>query len=162
MKKMKRIISQIAAILLILPGMVACGEENEKIISPVIVSDERLIDFFDTVLPVTTASICLFSATNNDTCCVINSMAEFLSVYSCDDLPGIDFTSYSLIVGQKKMPNSHYSVVEQHVVETKSLQLNLVVELPENHWPAFSKLYYWGIYPKLHYETIRVNIINKK
>jgi chloramphenicol O-acetyltransferase len=153
---------QATTVLLIMSGMVACGEENEKIISPIIISDERLTNFFDTVLPTITESICLFSTTNDDTCYIINNIDEFRSVYSCNDLPEIDFTSYSLIIGQKRMPNSYYSVIKQYIVETRNLQLNVVVKLPENHWPSFSKLYYWGIYPKIHHKIISVNIINEK
>jgi chloramphenicol O-acetyltransferase len=158
---MKKIL-KLSVILLIAAGIFTCEEENEKIIYPIIISDEQLVDFFDTVLPIATEPICLFLTMNSDTCHIINSIAEFLSIYSCDDLPEIDFTSYSLIVGQKSMPNSYYSVMKQYIIETESLQLNLVVELPENHWPSFSKLYYWSIYPKLHYKTISVNIINER
>jgi hypothetical protein len=159
---MKTIVLKFAAILLIMLGLIACEKGNEKIISPINISNERLIDFFDMILPTATESGCLFSTTNSDTCYVINSIDEFLSIYSCDDLPEIDFTSYSLVIGQKRMPNSYYTVIEQYIVETESLRLNIVVKLPENHWPSFSKLYYWGVYPKLSQKNVSVNIIEKK
>ena len=61
------------------------------------------------------------------------------------------------------MPNSYYSVVEQNIKETDILELNIFVQLPSDGvWPAFSNMYYWGIYPKLPNKKINVNIINRK
>ena len=61
------------------------------------------------------------------------------------------------------MPNSYYSVVEQYIRETEVLELNIFVQLPANgHWPAFSNMYYWGIYPKLPNKKININITNRE
>ena len=80
----------------------------------------------------------------------------------CDkDLPIIDFSLYSVIVGKKNMPNSFYSIVEQSINNTQTLELNITVHLPNEHWPAFSDLFYWAVYPKLPNKKISINIIER-
>jgi hypothetical protein len=158
---MKKKLLKISMLMYCLCILVTCDDvESKKTISPLVV-DEQIIDFFDVALPTVTKSNCFFVSTENDICYIINSMEDFQAIYSCDDkLPEIDFTLYSLVLGQQKMPNSFYSVIEQNIDETKGLELNLYVQLPSGgHWPSFSQLYYWGIYPKLPNKKISVNIM---
>lgn len=92
---------------------------------------------------------------------VINSKDQFQAVYSCEEkLPEIDFTRYSLVIGQKRIPNSYYFVSNQEIVESsESLELNIVAKtLSEGVWPSFSIMYYWGVYPKLPNKKLNVNV----
>ncbi len=69
-------------------------------------------------------------------------MKQFRQLASCSELPEIDFRSYSLIIGQKTVPNSFYTIMKQEIVEYSGLNLNIVLSLGENHYPSFSTLYY--------------------
>ena len=151
--------------LFLIMGMVGC-EENEQIntILPKTDLSEKTLSFFESALPITGESNCFFVSEDSDIYYLINSKEELKAIYSCEkELPEIDFTLYSIILGQKRMPNSYYSVVEQYIRETEVLALNIFVKLPANgHWPAFSNMYYWGIYPKLPNKKININITNRE
>lgn len=136
----------------------ACSQNSyDKTIMP-ITPDEGVRIFFETYLPVSALdkSDCFFVNINKDTCCLINSLEEFQKISSCVELPTIRFDLYSLIVGQKKVPNSFYSVQEQKVIESDRLILDVSLYLGESHWPAFSTIYHWGIYPKLPNKKLEV------
>ena len=151
--------------LFLIMGMVGC-EENEQIntILPKTDLSEKTLSFFESALPITGESNCFFVSENSDVFYLINSKEEIETICACDnELLEIDFTLYSIILGQKRMPNSYYSVVEQNIKETNVLELNIIVKLPtDGSWPAFSNMYYWGVYPKLPNKKINVNIINKE
>ncbi len=151
--------------LFLIIGKVGCEEKEQiKTILPETNLSVQIISFFESTLPTTGESNCFFLSENSDIYYLINSKEEFKAIYSCDnELPDIDFALYSIILGQKRMPNSYYSVVEQNIKETDILELNIFVQLPSDGvWPAFSNMYYWGIYPKLPNKKINVNIINRK
>mgnify|MGYP001692753617 FL=1 len=40
----------------------------------------------------------------------------------------------------------------------QTLELNIIVHLPNEHWPAFSDMFYWALYPKLPNKKISINI----
>ena len=165
---MKKLISKIlpAAILLIGAFIVLGGCEKEKeqmeVIYPVVNLPMSVVTFFEKTLSNTDSAHCLFKSEWKDTCFLINSKEEFESMLLCDkDLPIIDFSLYSVIVGKKNMPNSFYSIVEQSINNTQTLELNIIVHLPNEHWPAFSDMFYWALYPKLPNKKISINIIER-
>ncbi len=151
--------------LFLIMGIEGCEDKEQRdTILPITNLSGQVVAFFDSELSPTMKSNCFF-VLNDDTYHLINSMKEFQAIYSCENkLPEIDFTKYSVIVGQKKMPNSYYSVVEQNIEETEmSLELKIYVKLPaDGYWPAFSQMYYWGIYPKLPNKKININIITNR
>jgi hypothetical protein len=151
---MKTKILKLAAFALLLAGtLLACeskGEESQIVILPATPADENIIVFFSVALPATAVSDCFFTETGSDTCCIVNSMYELKKMCTCQDgLPEINFNIYTLVVGKKKMPNSFYTVSEQKIIEMSSSQTLTVKLSLEDHWPAFSTLYHWGLYPKL-------------
>ena len=165
---MEKLISKIlpAAILLIGAFIVLGGCEKEKeqmeVIYPVVNLPMSVVTFFEKTLSNTDSANCLFKSEWKDTCFLINSKEEFESMLLCDkDLPIIDFSLYSVIVGKKNMPNSFYSIVEQSINNTQTLELNIIVHLPNEHWPAFSDMFYWALYPKLPNKKISINIIER-
>ena len=165
---MKKVISKILPVVILLIGafivLGGCEKEKEQmeVIYPVVNLPMSVVTFFEKTLSNTDSANCLFKSEWKDTCFLINSKEEFESMLLCDkDLPIIDFSLYSVIVGKKNMPNSFYSIVEQSINNTQTLELNIIVHLPNEHWPAFSDMFYWALYPKLPNKKISINIIER-
>ena len=165
---MKKLISKILPVVILLIGafivLGGCEKEKEQmeVIYPVVNLPMSVVTFFEKTLSNTDSANCLFKSEWKDTCFLINSKEEFESMLLCDkDLPIIDFSLYSVIVGKKNMPNSFYSIVEQSINNTQTLELNIIVHLPNEHWPAFSDMFYWALYPKLPNKKISINIIER-
>ncbi|MDO5615571.1 MAG: hypothetical protein Q4G16_05230 [Cruoricaptor ignavus] len=135
-------------------------ERKESKIIPIVDIPKDVSNFLEKGLPNTSESECFFISQDDDIFYLINNIEDFRDVYSCDDeLPEIDFTKYSLIIGKKEMPNSFYLLADQYIEETEMLNLTIVATLPKSgHWPAFNDFYYWGIYPKLPNKELIVNI----
>lgn len=152
----------VIALLLLIGGMGCAMEKENDIIFPVKNLSEQISLFFDTHLPITSESTCFFKLSNEeDHFYLINSIEELQAVYSCEEkLPELDFKKYSVVIGQKRMPNSYYIVSDQNiVVQAKNLKLNIIAKTySEGVWPSFSMMYYWGVYPKLPNLKLNVNI----
>ena len=163
----KWIIRTLPTILLLIGAFIVLGgcekeKEQMEVIYPVVNLPMSVVTFFEKTLSNTDSANCLFKSECKDTCFLINSIEEFESMLLCDkDLPIIDFSLYSVIVGKKNMPNSFYSIVEQSINNTQTLELNIIVHLPNEHWPAFSDMFYWALYPKLPNKKISINIIER-
>ncbi len=97
----------------------------------------------------------------SDTCCIVNSMEELAQIYKgSKNLPQIDFTSQTLIVGKVTMPDDPFYVKGQSITETESALIhNLRVKDSENSWCQVYQMRYWGLYPKLPNKPIVVNVI---
>ena len=81
-----------------------CEKEKEQmeVIYPVVNLPMSVVTFFEKTLSNTDSANCLFKSEWKDTCFLINSKEEFESMLLCDkDLPIIDFSLYSVIVGKK-------------------------------------------------------------
>lgn len=154
--------------ILILVVSYSCDSHNnepeEKKYIPLIDIPEHILHFFEKGLPNTSESECFFLSQEKDVYFLINDFEDLSAIYSCDDeLPEIDFTKYSLIIGKKEMPNSFYFLADQYIDETETLNLNMIAELPSSgHWPSFSNFYYWGVYPKLPNKELIVKVIIKE
>ena len=157
----------------------ACNNTKEGhksvVINPVKPSDE-VIAFFEEHLPP------LYSGTEapggsfffldlgkfESICLMINSVEEFRDIASCpfDNLPAIDFESYTLIIGQQLVGNPVcYRITEQNIInEPKKIGLNIAFKNPDPECWALGisvSLRYWGIYPKLQIKPINVNVTYK-
>lgn len=163
----KLIFKTLSAVILLIGAFIVLGgcekeKEQMEVIYPVVNLPMSVVTFFEKTLSNTDSANCLFKSEWKDTCFLINSKEEFESMLLCDkDLPIIDFSLYSVIVGKKNMPNSFYSIVEQSINNTQTLELNIIVHLPNEHWPAFSDMFYWALYPKLPNKKISINIIER-
>jgi hypothetical protein len=141
-----------------------------------ITPDEDVLEFFRKNLPepALPKSDLFFVEDNEIKCVIINSMDEFSSIVYGNleewadtnngpleiDLPEIDFNSYTLIIGQHRVPCSYHIVLEQYILEdSQKTELNLIINRPINAWTAFSMMYYWGLYPKFVKKLINVNIV---
>ena len=163
----KLIFKTLSAVILLIGAFIVLGgcekeKEQMEVIYPVVNLPMSVVTFFEKTLSNTDSANCLFKSEWKDTCFLINSKEEFESMLLCDkNLPIIDFSLYSVIVGKKNMPNSFYSIVEQSINNTQTLELNIIVHLPNEHWPAFSDMFYWALYPKLPNKKISINIIER-
>ena len=163
----------LSTLLLLAMGMAmtACSSEDEEktldVFSPETNISGEIKSFFEAELPLTNISEGFFTSENRDSeiCHIINDDAELKKFYTGKRmLPSIDFSRYTLIIGKARMENSYYYVNKQDVsVFKNSAVVNLLVSpiSQEGHWPAFSTLYFWGLYPKFHVKNISFNKIKE-
>jgi hypothetical protein len=106
----------------------------------------------------------VFEDSDEIQCYVINNTDELLSKYiGVDPFPIIDFNKYTLIVGQKIMPESFYTILRQELLSKgDELILNVYVPKMNGGYCAFQHLFFWGLYPKLQSTQISVNIIKEQ
>jgi hypothetical protein len=128
---------------------------ESKIILPVTVTDQRIIDFFEKCRFTGKAShypsSCFFTTSYDETTyLVISTMDEFRHAYKCtDDLPEINFDNYTLVIGKRAVSRTGIFVSNQKIIETCDLTFHVEVTVESSGLPSGSILYYWGIYPKL-------------
>ena len=144
----------LALLLLVIVGC-GCsktGEIKQKI-SPTI--DKEVETFLSTKISNKGEKSNYFNRIDKDSILIINSEKQLEEIFNDTTIPIVNFNKYSLLIGQKKMPNLYYTVKNQFIVkEGTNSTLFLEVSLPkEGHYPAFSWLYYWGIYPKIDNNT---------
>lgn len=123
---------------------------------------EALYDFFDKELPLLS-----ISEQNNpflldghsEICYFVNSYDEFRSIYTGkEQLPVIDFDSYTLIVGQTCSNNIYGEIDKQEFYEKDgkyNLDLFFYCDFVQ---PMIVYYNYWGLYPKLSKEELNVNL----
>ena len=180
-RKQKGAVSALCIVCLLLAGNHSCQTMNtssEEVIEPVL-PDDVVNVFFEKQLPAFSGfrSECFFvgdkykpnfegdRSENLSHTVVINNRDEFKKSIYCStiELPAIDFSSYTLIIGQYQMSGSGYRVAEQKIiVGPKRIELNIRVEVPEYSFAVICPVYYWGIYPKVKNKPISVNIYLNK
>ena len=98
-----------------------------------------------------------------DTCCVINSRAELAAIYAGEkQLPDIDFTKYTLVVGKEEMPQSPFILEGMSLTEEENLLvLTLKVKSTENCLMIDYQMRYWALYPKLPGKPIMVKVVGR-
>lgn len=127
---------------------------------------DALYNFFDKELP----SMSTSGQSNNflfdnlsDRCYFINSYDELRSVYTGkEQLPVIDFGSYTLIVGQKCSNNMYDSFDKQTFYERDGRYILDLFFSSDIVYPMIVYYNYWGLYPKLDKKEITVNTILNK
>jgi len=156
-----------AVLLLFFVGTPSCQNINapEGVLEKVVQNDE-VIAFFNKHLPEFSGqrSDCFFvDNTKDNKCLIINNIDELRKSISCSsiELPKINFSSCTLIIGQHQMGSHGHRVVEQKmIVNSKRIELKLKLEIPEYSASAICPMYYWGIYTKIKNKPISVYIIN--
>jgi hypothetical protein len=158
---------------------VACNEnskgENELSngVEPVISTDKagevgevdkEMIAFFEKYLPPISGSFsseCFFVEDRENRCLMINSVDELKAImYSPVELPEIDFGKYTLVMGQYWVSSGGFKLVSQGIeIKSGEIILNLVTDYEFDVVDAMiSRLYYWGIYPKLPQNSITITV----
>ena len=136
------------------------NSENTIVVNPEDIS-RSVSFFFEKALPKEAESEVFFTDVpkNKDTCLIINNEDELMSAYHGDEeLPKIDFTNYSLVIGKLYVTAGLY-VKEQTVQYDAPTTLSLFLEQEADAaLTVMVNHYYWGVYPKLPTK----NIIIKK
>ena len=98
-----------------------------------------------------------------DTCCLVNSAAELAAIYAGNkQLPDIDFTQYTLVVGKETMPEIPYFLNSMSLTETDDLlELTLNVKGADSRFTTSYQMRYWSLYPKLPNKRIVVKVIGR-
>ena len=142
------LLSVLFAIVTVLMG---CGDDSNSP-SPEEV-DAMVESFFGEALPM------FFTETEYDvdTCFVINSVKELQSACgTTHNLPPIDFSSNTLIVGKLYETAGDYVKSQSLQYEDDHAVLLLVLGKTENAIASMANRYYWGLYPKLKTNSITV------
>ncbi len=175
MKKLMYIFG-IAALLLAAGCSKDDGWNTPNGIKPVKPSKE-LTAFFDENLRLISSS--LFDEYNEeigslvpvyvDTCIMVNSVAEFQAIHLPDGtpmqltLPPIDFTKYTLVIGQYVLPSGDYVLIGQAVVlEPEPVTMTLAIESTGKGHQMVTVVPFGGLYPKITAESIQTNVVFKK
>ncbi len=112
--------------------------------------------FFNQELPLEKSSESFFVGSDKDECYVINSLEELKNIYSGErEIPYIDFGKYTLVIGQKIMPDFYHPVYKQEL-EFRNHRCDLNLYVPD-YGPGFKAIqhfYYWAFYPKFNTEGI--------
>lgn len=97
---------------------------------------------------------------NDESCLMINSRQEFQDAYmGTEELPGIDFNQYTLIVGRTWGEDGSYRL-GKIVLRDMGLTYELETQLLRYHYEnmgvtlAIRTIYYWRLYPKLDIKEI--------
>jgi len=125
-----------------------------KVILPVSVTDEKILQFFYYAIPPTAemSNNYFFEGIprDKDTCLMFNSKYELEQACTFPNfLPDIDFENYTLTIGKQ----GEGVRLGSHVIDQKIFENNVLTLLVNSRTvggPASAGiLYYWGIYPKL-------------
>lgn len=119
--------------------------------------------FFDTNLPESSENSDTGFALDEETSCiVINSMEELKEIaFDVTELPEIDFSCYTLIIGRLVADSSnlvykyqHIGVGEERTVLMVGYTANIVEESDTMTYYNF-----WGVYEKLTEEKVELNVV---
>ena len=146
------------------------AKESVEVLEPIIDIEDyaEISDFFNLELPLNKYSNAFFVGSYEDAgyevCKIINNWEEFCDIYSGEkELPEIDFSKYTLVIGYKVMPFLGYKPVKQKLeLSTKdnSIFFNIFVENMYEYNPSqITPLYFWGLYPKMYVTNRNVNVV---
>lgn len=120
--------------------------------------------FFNDQLPIEKTSDSFFIGLDKDMCYVINSIEKLKNIYHGEkEIPYIDFEKYTLVIGQKVMPDFYYPAFKQEL-EFRDHQCHLNLHVPDFDlgYKTIQHFYYWALYPKFNTAAITANYIKEK
>lgn len=157
--------------LIVLPIMTIClaachkdNDDNDKIY-PKFISKE-VGEFFNANLY---SGAFKFSEMDENSfeCEIVNSKEDFRNFVATEiEVPDIDFTKYTLILGQHWLNRDGYSLREQYInrdyLETGAAILTLNYRpLGGTSTGSVTKFHFYGIYPKLSCDKVSLNVNTK-
>lgn len=140
--------------------------EEEKFIEsvvPVEVSDNYTCEFFENALPAFGSGekpLIAFDTEEGNSCLVLNDKESLGSIYEGTmELPPIDFSNYSLVLGIIRVPDSSFKLESQEIVVYENHnELILHLSNSSSSYPAFFDMYFWALYPKINGEVTTIII----
>lgn len=109
---------------------------------------------------------CLHAEAPFSKCIVINDQKDFSGLYRGNkSIPKIDFNKYSLIVGVERIDfcGYYFNIIKQTVTSGNdggTLTLYYQREASYCAWRHYTNVCYWGIYPKVMGETLKIKKIH--
>ena len=149
----------VSALFLFAIGTTSCSNNDEgndnNIITPVANMSNEVKNFFDEEVANNA-----FILENPNGVVAVNSISELEDIYEGEKpFPDIDFSKYTLIIGEKTMPSGGYYVNRQEL-NIKLNTLNVYLKNDLDYQPqVITHLYFWGLYPKYE-KNISLNVIN--
>ncbi len=156
MKRKTRLVI-IPLLLLMAVGFVGCGDTDDSM-----TTDEQVEAFFKKASnDLIGGRVSFFPdrTWNADVSpLIINSDKDFHSAYyGKEQLPTIDFSRYTLIIGALYVPADNYVKKQELIRNGVDATLNLYLEISDQATTCdFNHELYWGIYPKLSIRNIYV------
>ena len=156
MNNKKMLVSMLSLLAMIAIVFIGCSNDDEVTPMPEsvvpVICNESISVFFEQYLPKDGHSEVFFTDVpeNEETCMVIDNKDELRSAYNGDkELPEIDFSKYSLVIGKLYVAAGLY-VKEQAMQYDSPTTLSIFLETDERGYIAIMMdIYYWGVYPKL-------------
>ena len=163
--RLTRIAFYLFTATLCLTTLSSCGSDDAsaETFQPQKVSPE-IEKFFKAHLPISGNSDCFFKSekmeADSAVVRIVNSIIELQQLcYTPVELPQIDFSKYTLVIGWKKVPNKGYQIATQKLlVSSPSAKLYIETKPLGDHYPAESRMFFWGFYPKTDIKEAKVHV----
>lgn len=96
-------------------------------------------------------------------CYIINNQKELKNIYwGSKDLPQIDFSKYSLIMGVTRFPDGRYYIGGKKIKESdNNLMVDITIKKGDCGIAGICWAFFWGLYPKSTSKSLNVNLINE-
>ena len=129
----------------------ACDNSDEGQVYEVQNVDANIIQFFNSEWPSDIgAKGAFFGNISGSFCEIINDRNEMLSEYNGYlSFPEIDFSKYSLILGQVEVPSTGYSLEKTEFYINDNLLVKVYIKEKDGGYQVISYLRFWGLFPKI-------------
>ena len=100
-----------------------------------------------------------------DTCIVVNNAEELKAIYSGkEEIPSIDFSNYTLLIGKASMPYGYRVCSQRLNLDGQKSTLSITYDWPLGTGAVIinSDMPYWGVYPKCIVNNLNVQLTKEK
>lgn len=167
------------AMLMLTIGMSSCSNDDDSIDDPSdnvlrsgLFNDELVFFMTDALYKSESAGLRTFFSESmsfdEDKCLIINSEQAFREAYKGDkELPVVDFSQYTLIIGRTWGNDSSFSLDHFEMTDDGSnYQINVTLNRNINPnlgaYGAITDILFWRLYPKMDSKPVNINRIVKE
>lgn len=167
------------AMLMLTIGMSSCSNDDDSIDDPSdnvlrsgLFNDELVFFMTDALYKSESAGLRTFFSESmsfdEDKCLIINSEQAFREAYKGDkELPVVDFSQYTLIIGRTWGNDSSFSLDHFEMTDDGSnYQINVTLNRNINPnlgaYGAITDIFFWRLYPKMDSKPVNINRIVKE
>ena len=180
---MKKLVCIFSSLLLLSAGFVACSSDLDDPEQPNSHQNETPADSteyiqYGTLDPVEQSSEVTAFFNHNiykwfltnieegvDTCIVVNNAEELKAIYSGkEEIPSIDFSNYTLLIGKASMPYGYRGCSQRLNLDGQKSTLSITYDWPLGTGAVIinSDMPYWGVYPKCIVNNLNVQLTKEK